>query len=37
MKLSNYLGLVDCTGRVLKKNERGSVCTSVGKSLNRFA
>jgi len=36
MKLSDYLELVDCTGRVLRKNKRGSISTSADKILNRL-
>lgn len=36
MKLSDYLELVDCTGRILRKNKRGSISASADKILNRL-
>lgn len=36
MKLSDYLELVDCTGRVLRKNKRGSISASADKILSRL-
>ena len=36
MKLSDYLELVDCTGRVLRKNKKGSISSVSEKILTRL-
>ena len=36
MKLSDYLELVDCTGRVLRKNKRGLISSDSEKILTRL-
>ena len=36
MKLSDYLELVDSTGRVLRKNKRGAISVGTEKILTRL-
>ncbi len=36
MRLSDYLVLVDATGRVLKEGKRGQICASVQPILKRL-
>jgi hypothetical protein len=36
MKLSDYLELVDCTGRILRKNKRGSISSGAERILTRL-